>query len=33
MYLLFARDKVPGANKAEVKDGDLAQHHGDLVAK
>ena len=33
MYLLFARDRVPGANKAEVADGELAHPHGDLVAK
>ncbi|MDO9405796.1 MAG: efflux RND transporter permease subunit [Polaromonas sp.] len=43
MYTLFARSKVPGANKAEASDGPAthAQHggapavhaHGDLVAK
>jgi multidrug efflux pump len=30
MYMLFARSKVPGANKAHE---DKAVHHGDLVAK
>jgi multidrug efflux pump len=33
MYLLFARDKVPGANKAEVRTDEPAHPHGDLVAK
>jgi multidrug efflux pump len=32
MYMLFARDKVPGANKAEAKQEALP-HHDDLVAK
>ncbi|MBI2771065.1 MAG: efflux RND transporter permease subunit [Burkholderiales bacterium] len=33
MYMLFARAKVPGANKAEASEGEPAHHHGDLVAK
>ena len=33
MYMLFARHKVPGANKAEAAE-DIAPHHaGDLIAK
>lgn len=32
MYSLFARGKVPGANKAEALEQPAA-HHGDLVAK
>ncbi len=32
MYLLFARDKVPGANMAETHE-EVQPHHGDLVAK
>ena len=32
MYMLFARARVPGANKAQAQD-DLPMHHGDLVAK
>ncbi|HYD78058.1 efflux RND transporter permease subunit [Ramlibacter sp.] len=32
MYSLFARSKVPGANKAVAKD-ELPAHHGDLIAK
>ncbi|HSI53476.1 MAG TPA: efflux RND transporter permease subunit, partial [Ramlibacter sp.] len=31
MYMLFARTKVPGANKAEAKDDVV--HHGELIAK
>jgi multidrug efflux pump len=30
MYMLFARHKVPGANKAEAK---AVPHHDELVAK
>ncbi|WP_395685150.1 efflux RND transporter permease subunit [Caenimonas koreensis] len=35
MYMLFARDRVPGANKAAAKTGvaDGGHHVGDLVAK
>ena len=33
MYLLFARDSVPGAIKAEAKDEPAAHTHGDLIAK
>ncbi|MEP6790247.1 MAG: efflux RND transporter permease subunit, partial [Ramlibacter sp.] len=33
MYMLLARAKVPGANKAEASDDMPPQHHGDLVAK
>jgi multidrug efflux pump len=34
MYLLFARSKVPGANKAEAKEELPARpQHGDLIAK
>jgi multidrug efflux pump len=32
MYMLFARDKVPGANKAEARQQG-APHHDELVAK
>src|SRR3954463_14340056 len=32
MYTLFARGKVPGANKAEAHD-DAPVPHGDLIAK
>ncbi|TFZ08082.1 efflux RND transporter permease subunit [Ramlibacter humi] len=32
MYTLFARRKVPGANKAEAVE-EAGAHHGDLVAK
>jgi multidrug efflux pump len=32
MYMLFARHKVPGANKAEAKQ-EAAPHHDELVAK
>jgi multidrug efflux pump len=32
MYMLFARHKVPGANKAEAKQ-EVAPHHDELVAK
>jgi multidrug efflux pump len=32
MYMLFARARVPGANKAETRDA-AATHHGELVAK
>jgi Cation/multidrug efflux pump len=32
MYMLFARSKVPGANKAETHDA-LPHDEGDLVAK
>jgi multidrug efflux pump len=31
MYMLFARSKVPGANRAEAK--EQAHPHGDLIAK
>jgi multidrug efflux pump len=33
MYTLFARAKVPGANKAEASGDAAAAHHHDLVAK
>ncbi len=33
MYLLFARNKVPGANKAEAKEELAVPHSHDLVAK
>jgi len=33
MYMLFARRKVPGANKAPTKDDPHGEHHGDLIAK
>ncbi len=33
MYMLFARHKVPGANKADAQEEPLPQHDGDLVAK
>jgi multidrug efflux pump len=33
MYLLFARNKVPGANKAKTRDEVLPHHDGDLIAK
>jgi multidrug efflux pump len=33
MYMVFARDKVPGANKAETRDQRLPDHDADLVAK
>jgi multidrug efflux pump len=33
MYLLFARSKVPGANKARTRDEVLPHHEGDLIAK
>jgi multidrug efflux pump len=32
MYMLFARDEVPGANKAEVRQ-EAVPHHDELVAK
>ncbi len=32
MYMLFARHKVPGANKAEAR-RDADRHHDDLIAK
>jgi multidrug efflux pump len=33
MYMLFARHKVPGANKAEASGGTLPHGDGELVAK
>jgi hypothetical protein len=33
MYTLFARKEVPGANKAEAKEGAEPYPRGDLVAK
>ncbi|MDB5941169.1 MAG: putative inner rane transporter [Ramlibacter sp.] len=34
MYMLFARSKVPGANKADAREAALGHHHeGDLIAK
>ena len=33
MYTLFARKKIPGANKTEAKEGPDVHVHGDLVAK
>jgi multidrug efflux pump len=33
MYMLFARARVPGANKTEAKDDAPAHHDGELVAK
>ncbi len=34
MYMLMARKKVPGANRAEAREQpDAAHHHGDLIAK
>jgi len=33
MYLLFARSRVPGANKARTRDEVLPHHEGEFVAK
>jgi len=33
MYMLFARDKVPGANKAPAREDQPIHGHGDLIAK
>jgi len=33
MYMLFARARVPGANKAEAKDDAAAHREGELIAK
>jgi multidrug efflux pump len=33
MYMLFARDKVPGANKAHAKGDEPQPHHDELIAK
>ena len=33
MYMLFARSRVPGANKAETHDAAVLPHGGELVAK
>jgi multidrug efflux pump len=33
MYMLFARHKVPGANKAHAKGDEPLPHHDELVAK
>jgi multidrug efflux pump len=33
MYMLFARARVPGANKTEAKDDASAHHKGELIAK
>jgi multidrug efflux pump len=33
MYMLFARARVPGANKAQAREAAPGAHEGELVAK